>query len=267
MNRLLSVLTCMLVATGARAATHNFNWASPPDAVKLANSTGTARYTSPEGISVNDTAGVMEAITASFDDATNQLTWSATFSASQVWPGLLPSAFTLALTPGPNPKGIDGELALIYFDAQGPSPVLTAYGYNGKNGASSFFDGSGAAGVQPPDPIVSSLLNNQIALTDTLNPNGTRTLGFSMDASLINTHVPLYGNPADWTGIAFGQQIGTWFHPLGVVNSTYSQGFLTEWRPEITGWFDGAYNETVPEPTTAAFALAGLALTLRRRRK
>lgn len=255
------------VTASAHAANFQWNWTAPPDAYKLSNSTGNSRYTSPEGIAVNDHGGEIQAISASFNSNTNQLTWMVTLGPTPSFQSDPSRGFTLALTDGPNPKGVDGELALIYFDAHGPSPILTAYAYNGINGSTSYFDGSGAAGVQAPDPIVSSLLNNQISLFDTTNPNGSRTLGFSMDASLINQHVPMHGNPNDWTGMSFSDSIGIWFHPAIIVEGTYSQGFLTNWRTEVEGWFDGANVPTVPEPSAALLMLSGaLAAAIRRRR-
>lgn len=254
-------------ALSANAASFNWNWSSPSDAYKLSNGTGTHSYTSPEGVEINDTGGEIRSINSSFDDGTGMLTWLVTLGPSPIFSTPLTSGFTLALTDGPNPKGIDGELALLYFDAYGSSPVLTAYGYNAQNDGTSYRDGSNANGTQAPDRIFSSILNNQVVLVDTFNQDGTRTLGFTIDSSLINAHSPAYGNPNDWTGIQFGSSIGMWFHPFLVTEGTYSQGYLTNWRTEVGGWFDGNEVPTVPEPSTAILALAGLATIGYRRRR
>jgi len=255
------------VALSADAASFNWNWSSPSNAYKLANGTGPFAYTSPEGIAINDAGGEIRSINAGFDGNTGMLSWMVTLGPSPIFPSPLPSGFTLALTDGPNPKGIDGELALLYFDAYGTSPVLTAYAYNGRNNGTSYYDGSGAAGIQSPDRIFSSILNNQVVLVDTFNPDGTRTLGFTIDSSLINVHTPAYGNPSDWTGIQFGSSIGMWFHPYLVTEGAYSQGYLSDWRTEVGGWFDGAEVPTIPEPSTALLALSGLVTIGYRRRR
>src|SRR5690606_41362588 len=91
-----------------------------------------------------------------------------------------PDGSTLALNNGPNPKGHAGELALLYFDASRSTPVLTAYGYNGQNSVTTFYDGSHSNGTQFPDLIDSSRggpgwVHNLIKRDES---NGSRTLGF-----------------------------------------------------------------------------------------
>jgi hypothetical protein len=255
----------LTVSASANATPFLWNWTAPDSAFKIANG-GSFRYTSPEGIAINDAAGVIESIDASFDPSSSVFSWSATFGGVPGHPGLDADGFTLALTGGPNPKGVDGELALLYFDASRPTPVLTAYGYNTKNNASSFYDGSKARGLQRPDRIFSSILDGGVSFLDTANPDGTHTLGFSLDASAINGHSPRYGNPDDWTGIEFGEDLGVWFHPVSGVSTKYRHGYLNSWRYCTQGWFDGSNVPTTPEPGTLVMLAAGAWVALRKRK-
>ena len=101
-------------------------------------------------VAQNPSAGFIERITTTYTPSNNAFTWSVTFADQ------LTTGYTLAVSPGPNPKNNPGQLALIYFDASDTSDVaVSAYGYNGLNALNSFVDGNGAvAGVQAPDFIV-----------------------------------------------------------------------------------------------------------------
>jgi hypothetical protein len=229
----------------------------------------------------NPAAGRIDTIKAEFDADSNRFLWDVTFDVSSV----VTRGFWLAVSPGPNPKGHAGELAIIYFDATNlgddmtVTPKFTVYNYNGLNANSSWFDGSPAAGTQAPDRIFSSLdagassVISQLSATDTGN---TRRFVLEFDASIVQNHTPLYPNPQgdDWTGLAFGSKIGIWFSHFGGLNATYgadpSQGsynYLTGWSYTNHGWLDGAnYNtQFVPAPTALA-ALAAAGLVGRRRR-
>lgn len=266
---LSGALGIALSVAPAIAQPFDWNWAAPDNSFKLGNGSGNHRYTSPEGIAVNDAAGLIESVNASFDPATGLFSWSATFGSVPGHPRLETDGFTLALTGGPNPKGVDGELALLYFDASRNTPVLTAYGYNTFNNATSFFDGSKARGRQRPDRIFSSMIDGGVDFINVSNPDGTQTLGFSLDASAINNHAPRYGNPADWTGIEFGEDIGVWFHPVSGLSTKYRHGYLKWWQYCTQGWFDGADMPTTPvtpEPGTLLMLTAGAWVALRKRK-
>lgn len=265
---LSGALGLALSAAPVDAQPFEWNWVAPDNSFKVGNGSGLHRYTSPEGIAVNDRAGTIESIATSFDPATGQFSWSATFGGVPGYSWLETDGFTLAITGGSNPKGVDGELALLYFDASRGTPVLTAYGYNTKNNFSSFFDGSKARGRQRPDRIFSSILDGGVDFIDVANPDGTHTLGFSLDASAINGHTPRYGNPADWTGIEFGEDIGVWFHPISGLSTKYRHGYLKWWWYCTQGWFDGAGQPTTPiapEPGTLLMLAGGAWVALRRR--
>lgn len=182
-----------------------------------------------------------------------------------------PSGYWLAVSNGPNPKGYSGELAIFYFDASGASPVLTAYGYNGQNGNTSFYDGSGAAGIQAPDKIASSMNNSawikSLKIRD--NANGTRDFAFDIAGSVINSYQPQNQGIGGWKGVAFEQNFGIWLHPVTRLSTQYGQdGFLTQFQAPCQGWLDlnDQTTQCVPEPGSMA-ALGMGALAMIRRRK
>jgi hypothetical protein len=266
---LSGALGIVLSAAPASAQPFDWSWVAPDNSFKLDNGSGNHRYTSAEGIAVNDSAGMIEAVESSFDPASGVFSWNATFGSVPGHSGLEADGFTLALTGGPNPKGVDGELALLYFDASRQTPVLTAYSYNTKNDFSSYYDGSGARGRQRPDRIFSSILDGGVDFVDTLNPDGTHTLGFSLDASSINGHSPRYGVADDWTGIAFGEDLGVWFHPVSGPSTKYRDGYLKRWLYSTQGGFDGSnvpIMPSAPEPSTLLMLAAGAWAALRKRK-
>lgn len=221
----------------------------------------------------NNAAGEIRSVNASFDDVSNKLTWFANFGAVPGSPALRTDGFHLVLSPGPNPKGHAGELAIMYFDATGAAPKMTVYGYNGFNGGSSFMDGSPAAGVQAPDMIKSSTdLTGVFELRNRLEADGSRTLGFSIDATAINNHIPLYPGPggvADWTGAEFGSNIGVWFHSYAGSRFNYkANGYIWDYTKQKEGYLDLSNSPTTAVPGPAG-GLMGLAMLggLRRRMK
>lgn len=223
------------------------------------------------GNAYNNEGGTINSIHAEFNDATNRFVWRTNFGDNP--DGKETEGYWLAVSPGPNPKGHAGELAIYYFDAGTASPTLTVYAYNGVNGNSSYKDGSNQSGTQAPDKILSSqLTQNWInALTVVNEANGTRTFTIDIDATEIQNHMPLYPGPggqAEWTGTAFAQKLGLWFHPVTGISTQYNNGFLSDFKFKDQGWFDGSNFTTVPEPGTMIALGAGLAaLAARRRRK
>ena len=221
-----------------------------------------------------------KSMTAEYDPGTKRFKWDFT-SGTQT------NGYWLVLSPGPNPKGHAGELAIVYLDAKALTanstitPTLTVYNYNGLNGISSYMDGNPAVGGnQTPDRIFSSLNAStaraimQLSATAT---STTRRFVLELDASLIQNHTPLYPNPAgdDWTGLAFGSQMGTWFHPTAGLNTAYGTdpnnpnfNYLTNFTYTQQASFDTTNLTTQWVPTPGAVALLGLAglAGVRRRR-
>ncbi len=241
-------------------------------------------------------AGQLTGVTASYNAATQRLAWAASFAPNAH--GTTPDGFWLALNDGPNPKGTAGELPIFYFDAsKSTGPILTAYGYNGENGNTSYYDGSPAAGTQSPDRIFSSLLsgNGIYDLTYTRAADGTVTMGFDIDATTVNGYNPINPGANPWDGADFNSQVGVWFHPTAGTQTSYASGYLSSFAFSSQGWLDnsnsranpcssvsdtdggvpggsdacgGSPGNTVPEPATAALSLLALpALALLRRKR
>lgn len=217
-------------------------------------------YNGPWG---NQAGGALKSVSASFNSNSNVFEFVTVFD-DQVADG-----YTVAFSPGANPKGHSAELALLYFDANDFNDVhVTAYAYNGVNSASSYFDGSPAGGTQAPDKIVESFINPiSWILSATAQDIGTdREFRLRLNASAIQNHIPIYAPSGEWTGLAFGEQLGVWLHPYKNLVATYGQdGFLTNWRGN-EGWLDLNDQNTTPAPGAMA-ALGLAALGARRRRR
>lgn len=223
----------------------------------------------PANADQNRNGGVVRSAEASYDSNTQDLSYSATFGTAPN--GLKTEGFWLVVNDGPNPKGIAGELAIFYFDASRSTPVLTAYGYNGLNGNTSFRDGSPAGGTQTPDRIASSKVSSSWinSLQVRNNANGTRTMSFNIRGSVVNNYSPQNGNPSEWRGAQFGEKFGIWFHPVTGLNAQYDQrGFLTKWEYCSEGWIDRTNDNTevVPEPASITALAIGAVAALRRKK-
>lgn len=221
-----------------------------------------------DNLGYSDNAGVITNITSTFNTVTEQFTFYSTFDVSGS--NAKPDGFWLAMNYGPNPKGLAGELALFYVDgfASG-GPAVTAYAYNGKNSDTSWKDGDGnLAGNQAADKILSSKASPAAFDDITFETVGdVRTIGFSLDATIINSHSPAYPEAGGWTGVGFEDKVGIWFHPVDDLSTSYaSDGFFDDWHAGKNGYFDKTNLEAVPEPATMAI-LAGLAFLRRKKAK
>lgn len=280
--RNLSLAAAALVSTGflatnaAQADVYGFQWDRP------------AVFDGNAGpIYVSDEAGMITGVSTQFDSVNQELSFLATFEP-EAGTGQLPVGFFLVINNGPMPVGMDGEFAILYFDAiTGATPTVTAYAYNGENGADSFFDGAAAPGNQAPDPIVSSLNDPTFVVSAaSVDSPGGRVLSLTIDTSAINAHSPLHGNPGDWQGIGFDENIGVWFHTYSYLHPAYgNDGFLlpepsgSSWLhwgqypdqgEQFHGWLDATNlpsDVNIPEPASLALIGMGIAaLTLRDRR-
>lgn len=188
----------------------------------------------------NSCAGKVTRVYSTFNPSTKRLYWETTFKPSN---GVLPDSFTQVINDGPNPNGLPGQLAIFYFDSDTQPPVLTVYAYNGRNNFYSYKDGDGNSANDPNgDKILSSRADDSFvySLIARDNPDGSRTLGFDIDATAICAHMPRFpsaGNP--WTGVGFDTNIGFWLHPFDLYDATYdANGCLTRWNPYKEGWLD-----------------------------
>jgi hypothetical protein len=257
----LLAVAALSVMGGAQATTYRWTWTSAGHSNGAQPGGGTLDYSSY--------GGAINTIFTEFNTTTNQLKYEVEFNTTAT------NAYWLAMSPGANPKGYAGELALFYMDASTSTPVLTAYGYNGNNGDNSYVDGSQIGGTQAPDLILSSKNStswiNNLQVTDA---GGKRTMKFDINATAVNNHVPLYPGPggiAEWTGAEFGNKIGIWFHQVQGAQTTYhTSGPLTGGVKTFSyskqGYLDGSNLQTVPEPATMTALALGLAAIARKRK-
>jgi hypothetical protein len=252
MNRIVTLLAVAGCA-GVASAAPFFEWNWTP--------------ASPGSYGLNQNAGFMSSAQARFTPSTHRFEFTLDFSDQHA------DGYWLAVSPGANPKGHAGELALIYFDARDlGNPIVTIYNYNGVNGDNSFRDGSPAPGTQAPDRIASSLnspaMFNVISAADV---GSGRRMVIDMDASGVNGHVPMYPGPggvSEWTGVSFGPEFGVWLHPVRGLTAGYGEhGFLTDWRWRAQGWLDGSEFPTTRVPTPGVIAALGLAGVYAARRR
>lgn len=221
---------------------------------------------------LNDAGGRVSSILASYDTVTHQFSWQVDYSDQIV------DGFWLAVSPGANPKGHAGELALIYADFSRATPAISVYAYNGVNGDNSYRDGRAIDGIQTPDSIASTLAADPAsglsAVASRQNIGSGRRLSISFDASIVQEHNPMYDSALnEWTGLAFGTgvnpEVGIWMHSVDGLNTSYNdQGFLSNWTYRTQGWFDGAGFDCqcIPAPGSGALAAMGMILVGRRRR-
>jgi hypothetical protein len=269
-NRLIAALFVGACVAGANAQVNHFFWSN--GAIPGTAGKNTDPYV--QSSMFNQASGNVNFISAEDNDTTNKFSFYANFAKNGTE---VPNAFWLAVSNGPNPKGQAGELALIYFDGTGAgTPKVTAYGYNGENGFTSYFDGSQAAGTQTPDRIASSVATPTFLKRwdNSTDASGNRTLGFDIDKGVINSYVPKNTGSAPWQGINFSDKMGIWFHAVSDASTSYDvNGFLKSFSFDKQGWVDleNAKTKTggspVPEPASMIALGLGAVGLIRRKRK
>lgn len=193
----------------------------------------------------NHVSGTLTELNTTYNAQAEQFTWDASFSATN---GVLPTSAWLVITPGPNPKYHVDEFAILYFDHV--EEKLTTYLYNGQNSRNSFLNADGYLGTHD--------------LSVTNNQNGTSTISADLMTSSINSAL----SNSEWVGVAFGEEIGLWYHPAygdGTASDfTYgADGRILGYDIIRAGWYDTGNIATttsapVPEPSAALlFGIGG----------
>lgn len=257
--RLSSVFLAGLALMGAaQATTYRWTWSSA----------GHVNGNQPGGgdLWYNANGGAVRNINTTYNANSQRFTYDVEFGAQDT------NGYWLVVSPGENPKGHAGQLAIFFVDASTSTPAVLAYAYNGVNGHQSWQDGSPMAGVQAPDLIQSSLTNSNFvnALQVQNLADGGRRISMDLNATAIQGHLPKYPGPqgqSEWTGTSFGNRFGIWFHPVKGLQTQYTQGgALSSWSFRQEGWVDGGNLEAVPEPATMTALGLGVAAMLRKRK-
>ena len=179
-----------------------------------------------------DFAGKTESITTTFNNNTELLTWSSTFSPNAN--GVNANGAWLVLSDGPNPKKHAGEYAIFYMDEA--AEKVSIYEYDGNNNSLSW--------KTPGNFLGHTAL--QVS-----NVGNEKTFGFSLDMTDING----MNLGPDWEGAAFGDRVGIWLHGVNTTDVQFNaDGSLAKFTHGKSSYYDIADKKTtaVPEPGSAA---------------
>ncbi|MCB9850172.1 MAG: hypothetical protein H6817_05655 [Phycisphaerales bacterium] len=189
-------------------------------------------------------AGEWESVHGEYNATTQKFVWEVVFS-NQVTEGM-----TFVVNNGPMPENVESVWVMFFLDATDMGNLkLLAYTYNGRNDRSSWYDGDPiTAGSQGGDLVASSLIDasfiNELSVTDF---GGKRKFRFSIDASGINSHVPLFPNHdgLPYQGVKFDGGIGMWLGAYVQLATSYNMGRLTQWaHVSPNGYFDTGHLDT-----------------------
>ena len=206
----------------------------------------------------NSAAGQISSIASTYDAGTQMFNWDVTFSNGVA---AHTDGYWLVVSTGPNPKGSQGQLAIMYFDATNlANPAVSIYRYNGQNSNSSY--------STPGDLLASTKASGQTTIQASASDSGgKRTFDLQVSAAAINSKYNAGNGYPDWQGIQYGSQIGVWFHPVANLTTSYNGQKLTNFCG-TEGWFDSANECTtkIPAPGSLAILATGGVLAARRRR-
>jgi len=217
----------------------------------------------------SDKAGDITHFSTRYDSHHQTLDYKVTLKKN-TWSSFYADSGWVVLSPGPNPKGISGELAILYMDFNGGD--VYAYNYNGVNGDTSWQNSS--AFIRSYQDVL------------TVEQNGLyKTVSFTspLDVTDIQNYVPA-GGADDWTGVEFGERIGVWSHYSNLYRfdtKTTSNGDvrIKKWDTKSkVSWYDDKYEHTtiipkeppvtVSEPVgVALFGLVAVGFVASRRRR
>ena len=189
--------------------------------------------TNPSG---NHKSGQVTALSTSYDNNTDDFSWSHTISdtATQSSDG-----FWLVVSGGANPKTHDAEYVIFYGDSD--AGIVTAYEYNGLNSSNSY---------QSTQYIDSFDLDYSYD-----NAAGEATFSFDLDATDINN----LNIASTWVGIEFEELLGYWLHPSVESSFSYaSNGELDGFSKGGAGWYDKGNLQTTSVSAPATIGLMAL---------
>lgn len=176
----------------------------------------------------------LSTVSGTFNDVSEIFTWDVTFNSNPTDV----DGFWLVVNNGPNPKSTNvNELAIMYGDLD--TGILSTYVYNGQNNSNS---------INNPGTLLQ---------TDTFT-SLSDSFSLSIDVSAINDWV---SPDPDYTGIAFDDKIGIWFHIA--TNSSFgydNDGNIDSFSHQYQGWYDKSDLNTTVVPEPASLALMGLGL-------
>jgi MYXO-CTERM domain-containing protein len=243
--RLPGLIAAAVLSTPALADTYTYTWGDTSDE------------------RLGDLGGEINRVEVNYDTRTERLSLELLFG-NQITDG-----FTFALSRGPDPETLPGQLAMVYVDATQAQIGLSAYATTAGDPLTTYR----GAGRQTPDMIFgrTTALDQSIVVSasmiDTLH---TRSFSLELDARLINEHAPAHADPMMWTGASFLERLGLSIHTFDGLETSYdASGSLERWDVERMGWFerdDVFTTQAVPAPSGAALlGLGGLLATRRRR--
>lgn len=185
----------------------------------------------------------VETISSTYNSDSDRFTWDVTFNGAGA-AGV--DGFWLVVNNGPNPKASDvNELAIIYGDMS--TQTMSTYVYNGENNINS---------INTPGILLQ---------TDTFSVSAD-SFSIDIDATTINAWAG-----GSYTGIAYDESIGIWFHVATGSQFTYdANGNIVDFSFGQQGWFDAENLIAKNVSESGGFALLGLGLiglTAMRKRK
>lgn len=261
---LTTVLAIFTTASALNAGVYSFQWDRPD---------GFDGSAGP--FLANDSSGVLNNLTLSYDSDAQRLTFLAAFDAAPSKSNK-PFGLTLVLNNGPDITGSTNEYAILRFltGNESRNPVISAFVYDGSNQKGNQWFHKRA------DRIATSRNDaSWVNAVSAVDAAAGRVIAFDINVSAINGFSPAGGNPADWFGVGFDDTIGLWLNSYtlnlpGVTGNAPLSGRSTQrgwlWGPRgnvdagLFRFTDQASAISIPEPASLALMASGIVAICRR---